>query len=160
MGLLTAYSPPLYRLFCQVTGFGGTPVVKRGVELRSQGDRFPAKPLKVSFDTSQSPDLNWLIGQPQTLSLKVGEQMTAFYTAENPDNAPSSGMAVFNVTPSGVAPYVHKIACFCFEEQTLAPGERKRMRVDFYVEPRVFNEPRFKDLSIVTFSYTFFKARG
>lgn len=166
MTLLTAYSVPLYRLFCQVTGFGGTPIIGEPIigakvdGINSPMDSAQAMPLRVSFDTSQSPDLNWIIGEPRPIDIKTGRQLTAFYTAANPSDEAVSGMSVFNVTPDGVAPYVHKIACFCFEEQTLSPKEERQMRIDFYIDPKVFAEPRFKNLSVVTFSYSFFKAGG
>ncbi len=161
MALLTAYSAPLYQLFCQVTGFGGAPVITEEAKSRAgPGSTVAAKELQITFDTAKSPELTWRIDQPDPLEIKVGEPFTAFYRAENPTDSRSVGMSVFNVTPTGVAPYVHKIACFCFEEQLLEAGQKRRMRVDFYIDPKVFTEPRFKNLSVITFSYSFFKAGG
>ena len=159
MALLTIYSVPLYRLFCEVTGFGGTPVIAEGAnKIYTLADPATARLLKVSFDTSQSPSLKWQITDPNLISVNSGEQVTVYYTATNLLADPTKGMSVFNVTPQGIAPYVHKIACFCFEEQTLKPNETRRMRIDFYISSDLFKEPRFNNLSDITFSYSFFEA--
>jgi len=156
MGILTAYSATLYRLFCEVTGFGGTPMTS--VEVNELANPADAKPLRVSFDTSQSPTLQWRITNPEPMDITSGSQLTFYYTAENLTQEAIKGMSVFNVTPQGIAPYVNKIACFCFEEQTLEAGENRKMRVDFYISSDLFKEPRFRNLSNITFSYSFFEA--
>ena len=147
-------SVPLYRLFCQVTGFGGTPqrVAAAPAEISD-------RTVRVTFTADVARGLDWKF-QPlqRNLTLKVGENKLAFYVAENRESEPVTGRATFNVSPEIFGPYFSKIECFCFTEQTLQPGQRIEMPVSFFIDPAMLDDPRLRKLNDVTLSYTFFRA--
>ena len=147
-------SVPLYRLFCQVTGFGGT------TQIASEAPRditLTLPPVSVRFDANVNPKLPWKF-EPVTkpVSLVPGEEITVFYRATNLADVPTSGTATFNVTPQKAGPYFMKIECFCFTEQTLQPGESIDMPVSFFLDPDIKNDANTKDVDEVVLSYTFF----
>lgn len=144
-------SVPLYRLFCQVTGFGGT--TQRA--LRAPG-AVDAK-ITVAFDSNVSPALSWQF-KPEVASdeIAIGARDMAFYTATNTGTVPITGTATYNVTPEVAGKYFSKIQCFCFTEQTLKPGETVRMPVIYYVDPKILTDPDTRDIEKITLSYTFY----
>lgn len=153
---LSFASVPLYRIFCQVTGFGGTTQVGEAVSEGKVGDRV----VKVRFD-SMTNGLPWrFFPEQREVSVRVGESRLAFYRAENIADYPVSGTATFNVTPLKAGQYFVKIECFCFTEQRLTPGESVDMPVTFYVDPSIENDPNMADVSTITLSYTFFPMKG
>lgn len=142
---------PLYRLFCQVTGFGGT------TQVAEVAPEAVAETIKVRFNADRSPELPWAFKPSQVeVEVKVGERAMAYYTAENLADRAVSGTATFNVTPLKAGKYFSKIACFCFTEQTLQPGERVDMPVDYFVDPAILDDPNMADVTTITLSYTFF----
>lgn len=149
---LTAASVPLYRLFCQVTGYGGTTQVAE-----SGAERTLDRTIEVRFNADVDPDLPWSF-QPadRAVVLRIGEERLAFYHAENRSDRAVVGTATFNVTPHKAGPYFAKLACFCFEEQVLRPGEAVDMPVSFYVDPAILEDRSTADLRTITLSYTFF----
>jgi cytochrome c oxidase assembly protein subunit 11 len=153
MAALGFASVPLYRLFCQVTGFNGT--TKRALLDDAPG---PVGMLvDVRFDANVSPKLPWRFEPDQrVMRVAVGARQMAFFTAVNIGDRPLTGSASFNVTPDQAGQYFTKIQCFCFTAQTLKPGERVRMPVIFYVDPEFATNPDTKDLPEITLSYTFF----
>ena len=157
MVALAFASAPLYRLFCQVTGFGGTPQ-------RIEAQAVPAEALSerivtIRFNADVNSGLPWSFQPVQrSVSVRVGEQSIAFYRATNHSDRPVTGAATFNVTPDKAGPYFDKIHCFCFEEQTLAPGQTVEMPVTFYVDPAILEDPGLDDVDTITLSYTFFRA--
>ena len=143
---------PLYELFCQVTGFGGTP---------QRADSAPQQVLDrdvtVRLNADVGSGLAWKFEPLQRdVTLKVGEEALAFYRATNMSDKPVVGMATFNVTPDKVGQYFNKIACFCFTEQRLEPGQSIDMPVSFFVDPRIAQDRNLDDVSDITLSYTFF----
>lgn len=149
-------SVPLYQLFCQVTGFGGTPQIAEEINVQ----RVDGKTLKVRFDSSVNATLDWHFKPNQReMVVTLGQDYLASYRAINQGGEPVVGTATFNVTPMKAAPYFSKIECFCFTEQTLSAGERADMPVSFYVDPEIMNDPNTRDVTTITLSYTFFKAR-
>jgi len=149
---LTAAAVPIYNWFCRVTGYGGTTQVAEG-ESREVLDRT----IEVRFNADVDPDLPWTFAPEQrSVEVKVGENRLAFFRAENRSERPIVGRATFNVTPFKAGPYFSKIACFCFEEQTLEPGEAVDMPVSFYVDPAIMDDPDARDVEAITLSYTFF----
>ncbi len=149
---LSYASVPLYRLFCQVTGFGGT--TQEGlVAPGAVGDR----EITILFNADTTTGLNWRFspGERQ-IKVKVGENGLTHYVAENNDDVPVTGRAVYNVVPHGAGQYFVKIACFCFTNQTLKPHQKVDMPVSFYVDPAMLDDPEMKDIQTITLSYTFF----
>jgi cytochrome c oxidase assembly protein subunit 11 len=143
---------PLYRMFCQVTGFGGT---------TQRAEAAPGKVLDrtiaVRFDANTSGALDWSFHPEQTtVTVKLGEQTMAFYRATNNSSGTLTGSAVFNVTPPTAGAFFNKIQCFCFTEQTLGPGESVDMPVVFFVDPDIVNDPDGAGIKEITLSYTFY----
>lgn len=157
MTALAFASVPLYRLFCQVTGFGGTPQ-------RVEAEAAPAQALSdrvvtIRFNADVNSGLPWSFQPVQSsMQVKIGEQALAYYRATNHSDRPVTGTATFNVTPDKAGPYFDKIQCFCFTEQTLAPGEIVEMPVTFYVDPAILGDRGLDDVDTITLSYTFFRA--
>jgi len=144
-------SVPLYRVFCQVTGFGGTTM---------KADAAPgavAGQIGVRFDANISPTLPWKFEPEQaTVRIHPGARTTIYYHATNYTARNTTGQAVFNVTPEAAGKYFSKIECFCFTEQTLKPGEDVRMPVVFFVDPKLRDDPATRDIDEITLSYTFY----
>ena len=149
---LSYASVPLYRLFCQVTGFAGTTQRADAAPGRS-GER----EITVEFDANAAPGLAWTFAPAQRrITVKLGEQALAFYRAENVTDATATGQAVFNVTPDVAGRYFTKIECFCFTEQTLQARQSADMPVLFFVDPELAADPDMKSIKTITLSYTFF----
>jgi cytochrome c oxidase assembly protein subunit 11 len=149
---LTAAAVPLYRLFCQVTGYGGT--TQRA---EAAPERQVDQTIEVRFNADVARDLPCSYTPVErAITLRLGEQHLAFYRAHNGGDRPIAGTATFNVTPFKAGAYFTKIACFCFEEQVLQAGETVDMPVSFYVDPAILEDPATRDIRAITLSYTFF----
>ncbi|MET0370435.1 MAG: cytochrome c oxidase assembly protein [Sphingobium sp.] len=147
-------SVPLYRIFCQVTGFGGTP--QRAYD--NAGVRVATgHTLSVRFDSNVQPGMPWHF-RPEhpTQTITIGEKRMAIFLAKNMSDKPVTGTAAFNVTPTQAGAYFTKIQCFCFTRQTLKPGEEVRMPVIYYVDPKILDDPDNRDTQEITLSYTFY----
>jgi len=148
---------PLYRIFCQVTGFGGT--TQRANEGEAGAVQISSQTISVRFDSNTSPELPWHFAPSQvTQEMKIGERRLAFYTSENQSNMPITGVASFNVEPEGAGLYFKKIHCFCFNQQTLQPGQKVEMPVQYFVDPAILDDPDTKNIRQITLSYTFHKS--
>jgi cytochrome c oxidase assembly protein subunit 11 len=153
---LTAAAVPLYRLFCQVTGYGGT--TQRA---EAAPERQLDQTIEVRFNADVARNLPWSFAPVErAVEVRLGEQHLAFYRAHNGGDRPITGTATFNVTPFKAGTYFSKIACFCFEEQTLKAGETVDMPVSFYVDPAILEDPHTRDVRAITLSYTFFAHDG
>ena len=151
---LTYASVPFYRLFCQVTGFGG---------YTQRADHAPANAVErmvtVRFNADVNGGLPWLFQPVQReVRVHVGETAMAYFRAQNLANRRVAGQATFNVTPDKVGVYFTKIQCFCFNEQALEPGQMVEMPVTFFVDPALAKDPKMADVTTITLSYTFFRA--
>ena len=143
---------PLYRLFCQVTGFNGT--TQRAAK---PSDAVVDRMVRVRFDANVGPGLGWeFVPLQRTVDVKLGENVLVFYRAVNRTDHQITGSATFNVTPETMGGYFAKIACFCFTEQTLAPGESIDMPVSFYVDPAMLTDTNTERITQLTLSYTFY----
>lgn len=152
---LSFASVPLYRLFCQVTGYGGTPQIGTAAPAAPAPD---APVVTVRFDANTNPALPWTFRAAQAaMPVRLGEEGLAFYTARNDAGTPVTGVSTYNVTPEKVGKYFHKTACFCFNEQTLAPGQAMEMPVTFWVDPAIATDPATREITTITLSYTFFR---
>lgn len=153
---------PLYRRFCQATGYGGTVQRRETVEEKilrhTQDGTVTKREIVVQFNADVSDGMNWkFIPTQREVRVKPGESALAFYTAENCSSTPITGMSTYNVTPMKAAVYFNKIQCFCFEEQRLLPGEQIDMPVFFYIDPEFETDPRMDGIDNIILSYTFFK---
>jgi cytochrome c oxidase assembly protein subunit 11 len=153
---LSYASVPLYALFCQVTGYGGT------TQVATDAPRdVSEKTIKIRFNADVNSRLPWQFKPEQReITVKLGEDNLAYYMAENLSVKPVTGQALYNVTPLKAGQYFSKIACFCFDEQTLEPGQRVDMPVSFYVDPAIAEDPNTRDVKTITLSYTFYKTEA
>lgn len=150
---------PLYRMFCQVTGFGGTTQRAEAAALAGVMP-VPGKTVSVRFD-SNVDRLPWDFKPEQIRQVAtIGEQEIAFFTAHNQDNKPVVGRAGFNVSPATAGQYFVKVECFCFTEQTLKAGENIRMPVLYYIDPKILDDPDTRNIKEITLSYTFHPVEG
>jgi cytochrome c oxidase assembly protein subunit 11 len=156
MAGLAYASVPLYDLFCKVTGFDGTPVVRT-----QPSGEVVDRSIAVRFDANVAPGLNWRF-EPEApeVRLKLGETATVFYRLTNAGPRPTTGIATFNVQPDLAGAYFAKLECFCFTDQTLQPGESRDLAVVFYVDPALEKDRNVKDLRNLTLSYTYFPSKG
>ncbi|HYE28542.1 MAG TPA: cytochrome c oxidase assembly protein [Allosphingosinicella sp.] len=152
MAGLAFASVPLYRLFCQVTGFDGT-------TMRATAAPGPVadREVAVRFDANTARSLPWRFEPEKSREIvTLGAREIAFYTARNLSARPVKGTATFNVSPVQAGKYFNKIQCFCFSEQVLKPGEAARMPVVFFVDPKMLDDPDARAISEITLSYTFY----
>ncbi|CAM5510360.1 cytochrome c oxidase assembly protein subunit 11 [Aquamicrobium terrae] len=147
---------PLYSIFCQVTGYGGT--TRRATE--QYADKVLDREITIRFDANTA-GVPWQFKPVQrSVTIKIGETGQAHYTATNLLTTPTTGHASFNVVPELAGAYFNKVECFCFTDQTLQPGETADMPVVFYVDPDIVNTPELKDIKTITLSYTMFPTAG
>jgi cytochrome c oxidase assembly protein subunit 11 len=153
MAGLSLASVPLYRMFCQATGFGGT-TQRANAAPREIGKAI----ITVRFDAETAPDLPWDF-RPEVEEVRVhpGEQREIFYRATNRSAETVTGTATYNVTPLKTGIYFDKLQCFCFNEQVLKPGESRDMGVVFFVDPDLLKDPGTQDVNTITLSYTMFR---
>lgn len=144
-------SKPLYDTFCRVTGYAGTTRVAQEMNATVL-----ERDITVRFDANTRTDLPWTF-KPEAVSVtvKVGQNALAFYTAKNESSVPVVGTASYNVSPIKAAPYFNKVECFCFTEQRLEPGEEVRMPVLFFIDPLIAEDERLDEVKTITLSYTF-----
>jgi cytochrome c oxidase assembly protein subunit 11 len=155
LGLAYA-SVPLYALFCQVTGFGGT--TQRAAQAPAEAS---SQSISIRFDGNASSELGWSFAPAQnTMTVKIGEAALASYVARNMTAQTGTGTAVFNVTPVTAGIYFNKIECFCFTEQTLKAGERVDMPVQFFVDPAILEDPDTRNIREITLSYSFYPTQS
>ena len=155
--MLVYASPSLYRIFCQVTGYGGTTQV--AAELPS-ADEIVDRNITVRFNANHDSTLDWDF-EPDELSttIKIGENGLGFYTVTNHDNEPVKAMASYNVTPLKAGKYFNKVFCFCFEEQLIPAGKEIQYPVSFFIDPRFAEDEYMDDVDTITLSYTFFRIK-
>jgi cytochrome c oxidase assembly protein subunit 11 len=152
-------SVPLYRLFCQVTGFGGTTMQATESDAARAAQLATGQKISIRFDATAAMGMPWSFRPAQaTDTVTIGERDIATYIARNDSDQPITGMATFNVTPEQAGKYFNKIQCFCFTEQTLAPGQEVAMPVLYYVDPAMLDDPKMAGVEQITLSYTFHRA--
>ena len=149
-------SVPFYNWFCRATGFNGTTQVATSAPSAAP----LARTIAVRFDSNVAGGLPWKFEPEQTeIEVKIGEVTTVFYKVTNQSARVTTGQAAYNVAPLTVGSYFEKINCFCFTEQTMAPGEKREMPVVFYVDPSIVKDSDNDGLNTITLSYTFYPVR-
>lgn len=145
---------PLYRMFCEATGFNGT--TQRATEAST---RVVDRVVEVRFNSNVSPGLPWKFGpEERAVKVKLGETRLTSFFAENLSGQDVTGVATYNVTPEKVGKYFVKTQCFCFDEQRLEARQKVDMPVYFFVDPDFATDPDMADVKVITLSYTFFRA--
>jgi cytochrome c oxidase assembly protein subunit 11 len=153
---LAFLSVPLYRMFCQKTGYGGTP--KTATELPKN---ILDRKIRVRFTSSINRNLPWEFEHKESfINVNVGAVGLTFYRAKNISNRTIIGMATYNVTPEKAGSYFNKVACFCFEQQRMEPGQNMDMPVQFFLDPALAEDKDMNDVDEITLSYTFFEYKG
>lgn len=142
---------PLYQLFCQVTGYNGTTQ-----RTEQYSETILDQTMPVTFDANTSSALNWDFKAARNIEPKIGETVQVNFTATNRSSEPTTGTAVFNVTPMEAGAYFNKVECFCFTETTLQPGETLEMPVVFFVDPEIITAEETKNIKTITLSYSFY----
>ncbi len=152
MLMLTYAAVPLYRVFCKVTGFGGTPQ-----QVSANHTVVNSRTITVRFNTDVDPHLPWKFEPVQkSVTMRLGENTLVAFRATNLSNEPTRGRATYNITPYAAGPYFDKIQCFCFTEQHLGPGQTAMLPVSFFVDPAILDDAEARDVANITLSYTFF----
>ena len=155
MLILSFASVPLYRIFCQVVGYGGT--TQRGILSKDNEDSASYGTLTVRLDSNVNGSLPWKFYQEKNaITVPIGENEVAYYVAKNQGDYDTVAQATFNVTPFEAGQYFVKVDCFCFTEQKLAINEEKRLPVNFYIDKAILDDPDLKGVDNITLSYTFF----
>jgi cytochrome c oxidase assembly protein subunit 11 len=149
---LSFASVPLYRMFCEATGYGGVPQ-----RAESAPGQVLDRTIRIRFDANVDSALAWSFTPVQrSMDVKIGETALAFFKAVNQASTPLSGTAIFNVAPELAGRYFTKIECFCFKQQTLQAGQTVEMPVTFFVDPKIIADEDTKNISEITLSYTFY----
>lgn len=146
---------PLYKMFCEQTGYGGT--IKAATKSAS---KITKDEIRISFDANVSPELPVSFEPEKTMNkVKLGANTLEFYKITNNSDKTIVAIANYNVAPFKAAKYFSKLQCFCFADQTLKPGESLQLPVIFYVDPEIANDELTKDVKDITLSYTFFESK-
>ncbi|MDE2578103.1 MAG: cytochrome c oxidase assembly protein [Hyphomicrobiales bacterium] len=152
---LSFASVPLYRMFCAVTGYGGT-TQRAEVAPTTRGQRV----IDVHFVSTVASSLPWrLTPETNSLSVRTGETKTVFFRVTNESDQETAGQAVYNVSPDQAGGFFNKISCFCFSEQRLAPHETAEWPVVFFLDPKLEKEESMNGVETLTLSYTMFPAK-
>jgi len=146
---------PYYDAFCRAIGIGGDPQI-----VAENTTEVTDRPVTVRFDANTDPQLPWkFVASQKAATINLGETVTLYYRATNTSDRPTTGTATFNVTPDKIGQYFNKIECFCFQEQTLAPGQSVDMGVTFFVDPELARDEHTEEVKTITLSYTFFRSK-
>lgn len=155
MVLLSYASVPLYRMFCQITGFGGT--ISR--EAKAPPETPLARTMTVTFNTDVDPELPWTFKALEpSIQVRLGERRLVLFEATNTSDEATIGVSTYNAVPDKMGPYIDKIKCFCFDKQLIKAGETIRFPVSFFIDPEMINNKDMDDIGTMTLSYTFFRA--
>jgi cytochrome c oxidase assembly protein subunit 11 len=147
-------SVPLYRIFCEQTGYAGTPRRADGLSERKTDQQ-----ITIRFDSNTSGGLSWKFAARQPkMTIKIGDAAMAYFDAKNIGDVISTGTAKFNVTPPQAGAYFNKVQCFCFNKHTLKAGEAAEFPVQYFVDPAILDDPDAASITEITLSYTFYPA--
>jgi cytochrome c oxidase assembly protein subunit 11 len=149
---------PLYRIFCQKTGFAGTPA--RATEAEAAQVKATGQTIEIRFDANTDPNLPWTFTPEKTVvTVPMGERRLALFRARNNSDHTITGQASYNIEPEQAAAYFNKVQCFCFTQQTLGPHQEVSMPVIFYVDPKITKDLDANDVDQITLSYTFHESK-
>jgi cytochrome c oxidase assembly protein subunit 11 len=146
---------PLYRAICNALGINilaSGEQRKKDVLLNGQVDR--SRTVTVEFDANARGPWDFKPAQ-RSIAVHPGELATVMYEFQNVQNRTMAAQAIPSYAPMQAGPHFNKLECFCFNEYTLAPGEKKQWPVVFVIDPKL---P--KDVTTITLSYTFFEVKG
>jgi len=142
---------PLYKMFCQVTGFDGT--VRRA---EAAPDTVLDRMVTVRFDTNVRHLPMTFRAEQVAQKVRVGETGLAYFDVTNTSDQPILARAAYNVVPESTGAYFQKLQCFCFDDQTIAAGETRKFPVQYFVAPELATDPETDGVQEITLSYTFY----
>jgi len=142
---------PLYKMFCQVTGFGGT--VSRA---EAAPDQVLDRMVTIRFDTNVRRLPMTFRAEQVTQRVRVGETGLAYFDVTNTSDQPIMARAAYNVVPESTGAYFQKLQCFCFDDQTIGAGETRTFPVQYFVAPEMATDADTKGVQEITLSYTFY----
>jgi cytochrome c oxidase assembly protein subunit 11 len=146
---------PLYQAFCQATGFNGT--VRRVAKVNYVAT---GRQVVVHFDTNVR-GLPWTFEPDvESQTAEIGQSKLAFFRVTNNSDKPLTGRAVYNVAPESAGAYFSKLQCFCFQAETIGPGQTEQFPVVYFVDPRFGTDDDTKGVSQITLSYTYYPAQS
>ena len=146
---------PLYRMFCQVTGFGGTTM-----KADKASDTVLDETVMVRFDTNVRGLPMTFRAEQSTQRVRIGETGLAYFDVTNTSDQPIHATAAYNVVPERAGPYFQKLQCFCFDEQIIKPGETRQFPVQYFVAPELATDREGQGVHEITLSYTFYPTQG
>jgi cytochrome c oxidase assembly protein subunit 11 len=155
---LVYFSVPLYKLFCDITGFQG--FNNKTISENYNQDSKAALDLNVIFTAQVDDGLDWQFEAPAKMVIHEGVKYDVLFKAKNNTGLETTGTSTFNVLPPKIGPYLFKIECFCFQDQTIQPNEVVEFPVTFYIDPLILDDPEARRVKNVTLSYTFFPKNG
>ncbi len=158
MSSLVIFSVPLYKLFCDLTGFQGFNQQTSNIDSNSEYSESQLD-INVIFTSQVEEGLDWVFEAPPNMSINEGKKYDVIFKAKNNTQLISTGTSIFNVLPPKIGPYLLKIECFCFLDQTINPGESVEFPVTFYIDPLILDDPEASRVKNVTLSYTFFEKK-
>lgn len=142
---------PLYRMFCQVTGFNGTTM---------KADKAPTETLDrevvIRFDTNVRGLPMVFKAEQVTQRVKIGETGIAYFDVTNISDKPILARASYNVVPEQTGAYFQKLECFCFDDQTIAAGETRQFPMQYFIAPEMVDDREVAGVNEITLSYTFY----
>jgi cytochrome c oxidase assembly protein subunit 11 len=146
---------PLYRMFCQVTGFDGT--VSRA---DAAPDTVLDETVLIRFDTNVRDLPMTFRAEQVSQRVRIGETGMAFFDVTNTSDRPVHARAAYNVVPERAGPYFQKLQCFCFDEQTIPAGATMKFPVQYFVAPEIATDRESRGVREITLSYTFYPTKG
>ena len=145
---------PLYRLFCQVTGFDGTTM---------RADKAPDtvldRTVTVRFDTNVRGVPMTFRAESPTQRVRIGETGLAYFDVTNTSDQPIKARAGYNVVPEHTGPYFQKLQCFCFDEQVIPAGGTMKFPIQYFVAPELATDAEARGATEITLSYTFYPSK-
>ena len=154
MCALVAVSVPMYRAFCNATGFNGT-ARKALAAPRVATNQI----MRVHFDANTN-GIPWHFKADRPyLDTRVGKTAMMTFSVTNTGKVPITGRASYNILPDTMGPYFMKLQCFCFQDQTLQPGESRSFPVVYFLDPKLMSNSDTRNVPDVTLSYTFFQVK-
>ena len=150
---------PIYKAICEMTGInvlalGDKQIPGATAKLPANTQIDASRSITVEFDSNARGPWHFKPAQ-NTVKVHPGELMTVMYEFQNTQNRAMSAQAIPSYAPAQAGAYFNKLECFCFQQYTLAPGEKKQWPVAFVIDPKLS-----KDVSTITLSYTFFEVGG
>jgi cytochrome c oxidase assembly protein subunit 11 len=148
---------PLYRMFCQVTGFDGT---TQKADKAPDASEVLDRTVLVRFDTNVSGLPMTFKPEQRSQRVRIGETGVAYFDVTNTSDRDLQARAMYNVVPESTGAYFQKLQCFCFDDQIIRAGETKKFPMLYFVSPEMAEDRETRGVQELTLSYTFYPIQG